>query len=110
MGWYPLLQATGFLGAGPDRYAYATFLLLESVALFGLGAALHWKRNFFGGGLALVADVLILLVDPLRGMNTWYLVAIVGFIMIGLVVFVEQRRKKIPLWLDEWRQRLEQWD
>jgi hypothetical protein len=26
------------------------------------------------------------------------------------VVFIEQRRQQIPLWLDEWRLRLETWD
>ncbi|MBA2448062.1 MAG: hypothetical protein H0V51_08555 [Chloroflexi bacterium] len=105
-----LLQAVGFLGAGFDRYAYDTFLLLESVALLGLGAVLRWRRTFFGASLALVADVLILLSDPLRAVNTWYLVAIIGLAMIGVVVFVEQRRQQIPLWLDAWRQRLESWD
>lgn len=80
------------------------------VALLGLGAILRWRRTFFGSGLALVADVLILLSDPLRAVNTWYLVAIIGLAMIGVVVFVEQRRQQIPFWLDEWRQRLERWD
>jgi len=105
-----LVQAVGFLGAGFDRYVYDTFLLVESVSLFGLGALLRWRKTFFGGGLTLVADVLILLADPLRAMNTWYLVAIIGLGMIGVVVFVEQRRQQIPVWLDEWRQRLETWD
>ena len=105
-----LVQAVGFLGAGFDRYVYDTFLLIESVGLFGLGALLRWRKTFFGGGLALVADVLILLADPVRAMSTWYLVAIIGLGMIGVVVFVEQRRQQIPLWLDEWRQRLETWD
>ncbi|MBI4497027.1 MAG: hypothetical protein HY689_03890 [Chloroflexi bacterium] len=105
-----VVQALGFLGAGFDRYAYDGFLLFESLALFGLGAALRWKRTFFGGSLALVVDVLILLSDPVRAMNRWYLMAIVGFTMIGLVIFLEQRRQQIPVWLDAWRQRLEVWD
>jgi hypothetical protein len=104
-----LLQATGFLGAGAGRHVYDVFLFFESLALFGLGAALRWRKTFFGGGLAVVAGVFILLADPLRAMNTWYLVAIAGMAMIGLVILVEQRRQQIPLWLDEWRQRLETW-
>ena len=43
-------------------------------------------------------------------MNTWYLMALIGFVMIGLVTFLEQRRQQIPLWIDEVRQRLEKWD
>jgi hypothetical protein len=105
-----LLQAIGLLGAGTERYTYATFLLLESVAIFGLGVALHWRRTFFAGILALLLDVGILLADPIRAMNTWYLVALIGIVMIALVVFVEQRRKQIPFWIDEWRLRLETWD
>lgn len=105
-----LLQAVGFLGAGADRYAYGAFLFVESLALFGLGAMLRWTKLFFGGAIVLVADVGILLADPLRSMNTWYLAAIVGLLMVALVVFVEQKRKQIPAWLDEWRARLETWD
>jgi hypothetical protein len=103
-------QAVGFMGAGHDRYFYATLLLLQSAALFGLGALLHWRATFFAGALALVLDVAILLADPIRSMNTWYLVAVIGFVMIGTVLFVERQRQRIPFWLDQWRQRLETWD
>ncbi|MBI4491537.1 MAG: hypothetical protein HY690_01945 [Chloroflexi bacterium] len=105
-----LLQAVGFLGASHGRYVYDTFLFFESLALFSLGAVLHWKRPFFGGLLALVVDVGILLSDPIRATNTWYLLAIAGSAMIGLVLFVERKRTQIPLWIDDWRQRLETWD
>ncbi len=43
-------------------------------------------------------------------MNTWYLIAIVGFTMIALVIVIEQRRQQIPIWLGAWRTRLEEWD
>ncbi len=105
-----LVQGCGGLGVGNDRYSYDTFLLLESVAVFGLGAVLHWKRLFFAACGALVVDVCILLVDPVRSMQAWYLVAIIGFAMIALVVFLEQRRQQIPLWIDEVRLRLDAWD
>jgi len=105
-----LPQAVGFMGAGHDRYFYDTFLLVQSLALVAGGALLRWKRSFFGGSLALVADVVILLADPVRATNTWYLVGIIGLGMIGIVVFIERQRQRIPLWVDEWRQRLETWD
>jgi hypothetical protein len=105
-----LVQGCGGLGVGADRYNYDTFLLLESVAVFGLGALLRWKRTFVAACGALVADVFILLADPLRAMNTWYLMATIGCAMIVLVIFLEQRRQQIPLWIDEVRLRLEAWD
>ncbi len=104
-----LVQGCGGLGAGDDRFSYDTFLLLESVVVFGLASALRWKRLFFAACGALVADTGILLVDPLRSMPAWYLMAAIGFAMIGLVVFLEQRRQQIPLWIDEVRLHLDTW-
>jgi hypothetical protein len=106
----PRLQAGGWFGAGLERYVCETFLLLESLALIGLGAALHWKRSFFGGSLAMVADVCLLLADPVRAMNTWYLVLAIGLAMVGLVVFIERYRQRIPAWVGDWRQWLEVWE
>jgi len=42
--------------------------------------------------------------------NTWYLIASIGCAMIGLVIFLEQRRQQIPLWIDDVRLRLDAWD
>jgi hypothetical protein len=104
-----LLQAVGLLGAEAERYAYDTFLLVESTAMFALGASLHWKKLFFAGAAALITDVFIMLADPVRAMNTWYLVALIGFVMIGLVLLAEKRRREIPIWFDQWRQRMDSW-
>ncbi len=71
---------------------------------------LRWRYTFFAGALALVIDVGILLVDPLRALNTWYLVALIGLALIGAVIWIERQRQKIPLWLEELRARLETWD
>jgi hypothetical protein len=105
-----LVLAMGYADAGVDRFVWDTLLLVEGVAVLALGASLHWRRSFFCGGLAMFVAVLILLADPLRGLNTWYLVAIIGLLMISAVVFLEQRRQRIPFWLNTWRQRLEVWD
>jgi hypothetical protein len=105
-----LIQAVGFMGDGHDRYVYATFLLLESAGLLALGAVLRWRYTFFLGAVALVADVIILLADPLRALNTWYLVALIGLVLIGAVIWIERQRQQIPLWLEAWRARLENWD
>jgi hypothetical protein len=105
-----LLQAVGFIGDGHDRYVYDTFLLLESAVILALGAVLRWRYTFFLGAVALVADVIILLADPLRALNTWYLVALIGLMLIGAVIWIERQRQQIPLWLEAWRVRLEHWD
>jgi hypothetical protein len=105
-----LAQAAGVQDAGAERYVYDVVLLFESLALFALGAALRWRKTCFGSILALVADVVIVLADPIRAMNTWYLLALVGFSMLGVVIFIEQRRQRIPVWINDWRLRLEAWD
>jgi hypothetical protein len=105
-----LWQALGGMAAPGDHYAYATLVLFEGVALFGLGALVHWKRTFFAAGSTIVVDVFILLAHPMHTLSTWYLVGLVGCLMVGLVVFLEQRRQQIPLWLDQVRLRLEAWD
>jgi len=105
-----LLQATGFLGAGPARYGYDAFLLVESLAIFGLGALLRWQRTFYAGAVAAVVDALVLLADPVRAINTWYLLGAAGLTMMGLVIFIEQRRRQIPRWIEAWRAYLEAWD
>jgi len=105
-----LRQATGFLGAGPARYGYDAFLLVESLAIFGLGALLRWQRTFYAGASAAVVDALVLLADPVRAVNTWYLLGAAGLTMMGLVIFIEQRRQQIPRWIEAWRAHLEAWD
>jgi hypothetical protein len=105
-----LVQACGGFGVGDGRFGYDTLLLLESAVVIGAGAVLRWRRLFFAACGVLVTDVCILLIDPVRSMPAWYLMAIIGFAMIGLVMFLEQRRQKIPLWMDDVRERLETWD
>jgi hypothetical protein len=104
-----LAQALGNGDNNVAPLAYQVFLFFESLAVFGLGAVLHWKRSLFAGSAALVVDVGIVLANPLSALNTWYLMGIVGLLMIGLVIFLEEERRKIPLWIDQYRHRLETW-
>ena len=107
---FTLVQGCGGFGVGDGRFGYDTFLLLESAVVFGAGAVLRWRRLLFAACGTLVTDVGILLIDPVRSMPAWYMVAMIGFAMIGLVMFLEQRRQRIPLWIDDVRERLETWD
>jgi hypothetical protein len=104
------VQGVGLLGNGLDRYVYDAFLLFEGAGLLALGALLHWKRSFAAGSIAVVVAVGALLADPIGAMNTWYLMALLGLTMIGVVIFLEERRRQIPQWLGAWRLRLEHWE
>jgi hypothetical protein len=69
----------------------------------------HWWRALFGGAGAAIVAVLILGGEPLQSVNTWYLIASLGLLMIGAVAFLERRRQHLPVWRDAWRERFETW-
>ena len=104
------LQATGMLADGLNHMAYDLFLLGEGLSVVAAGALLRWRTPFFGGGTAVIAAVALLLADPLRAAASWYLLFLLGAALIGLVVFLEQKRQQIPLWIDDVRLRLETWN
>ena len=103
------LQATGMLADGLNHMAYDLFLLGEGLAVVAAGALLRWRMPFFAGAGAVVVAVALLLADPLRAAASWYLLFLLGAALIGLVVFLEQKRQQIPLWIDDVRLRLEAW-
>jgi hypothetical protein len=104
-----LLQSVGYADDGVGRVPYAVGLIAEGLVVLGLGALLHWWRSLFSGAGAVVIAVLVLLVEPLKSIDTWYLIGSIGMLMIAGVVFLERRRQQIPIWLDGWRERLESW-
>jgi hypothetical protein len=104
-----LLQSLGYASDGVGRVPYAVELIAEGLVVLGLGALVHWWRSLFGGAGAVVLAVLVLLVEPLKSIDTWYLIGSIGMLMIAGVVFLERRRQQIPIWLDGWRERLENW-
>ncbi len=104
-----LLQALGQFDAVGSRLPYEVILLLEGVAILAYGAALRWTNTFFAGGAAIVAGTLIVMAGPLSDLSVVYLILLIGCAMIAAVVFLEQRRREIPLWIDEVRVRLETW-
>jgi hypothetical protein len=104
-----LLQSQGYAGAGVDRLQYAVEMIVQGLVVLGLGALAHWWRSLFAGAGAVVVAVLILLAEPLKSVDTWYLIGSIGMLMIAGVVFLERRRQQIPTWLDGWRERLESW-
>jgi hypothetical protein len=103
------IQSLGMLGAGEERYEYALLLMVQALGIFGLSAIVHWRIAFFAGISGTVVSIAVFLEQPLRSMNTWYLVLIIGVIMLIVVGFIERRRQEIPVWFGDWRKRLESW-
>jgi hypothetical protein len=103
------LQSLGIPATDVDRYEYALLLLLQSLAVFGLSAIVHWRNAFFAGIAGTVISVGVFLEQPVRSMNTWYLVLAIGIVMLIIVGFIERRRREIPFWIEDWRKRMESW-
>lgn len=74
-----------------------------------LGALWRRRRLFLAGIAGVVACVAIPLIDPLRALNVWHLVALAGLVLLALVWAVEQRRRQLNPRAGEWRRRLEEW-
>ena len=104
-----LLQALGQGDAVGSHVSYEVILLLEGTAILIVGAVLRWTNTFFAGGAAIVVGTLIVMSGPLSNLSVVYLILLIGCAMIGAVIFLEQRRREIPLWIDEVRLRLEAW-
>jgi hypothetical protein len=92
-----------------ERYTYDVALIVEGLAVLGIGAVLHWWRSLFAGAAAAASGVLILLAEPLAAVNTWYLIGGLGLLLIGGVVLLERRRQQIPTLVEGWREHLETW-
>jgi len=92
-----------------NHVSYEVILVLEGAAILIAGALLRWTNTFFAGGAAIVVGTLIVMAGPLSNLSVVYLILLIGCAMIGAVVFLEQRRREIPLWIDEVRVKLETW-
>ena len=105
-------QAAGFLGPEYERTVYSLLLLVQSVVFIFLGARLGWKKSFFGGGAAMVADIVLMLLDPVRALMAWgFWVTLFAFGVLLVVVVValywwrDQKALHVTL-----HQTLDSWD
>jgi hypothetical protein len=105
-----LAQSVGALNGDLDRHLYVVLFLGESLALAWLGAALRWRRTFSAGLLGAACAAVILIAEPLRAVDTWYVLASAGLVLIAVVLLLERRRQHLERWLGSWRQAVEAWD
>jgi len=105
-----LLQALGLMADGLPASFYDLVVMGEGIVALLLGGALHWRKTLYLGAAALCIDGGLIAYEPLRAINTWYIVAIVGLALIGGVVAIEKRRQQIVALVDGWRRLQEAWD
>ncbi len=105
-----LPQALGFAANGVPASAYDLMVLAEGLVLLWVGDTLRWKDTLTAGALALGADALLIVAQPLRAIDTWYAMAIAGLAIIGFVIAVEKKRQGLATLFGQWRRVRETWD
>jgi len=105
-----LLQALGYAANGVPASGYDLVALAEGLVLLWVGDTLRWKDTLTAGALALGADALLIVAQPLRAIDTWYAMAIAGLAIIGFVIAVEKKRQGLATLFGQWRRVRETWD
>ena len=105
-----LLQALGILADRTPSSVYDLIIIGEGDLLLALGASLRWKRTLTAAAVALGIDAILIAIKPLRALNTWYVVAIVGLALIGTVIVIEKKRQGIVTLVGRWRRVQETWE
>ena len=103
-------QAAGFLGPTYSRNLYGTVLLVQCGVFLALGAALCWKKTFFGAVAMTLADAVLLALDPWGSLDVWFKIALASMLLFGILTFLYWKRQQMQTWLDSQRQEMEAWD
>ena len=110
-----LLQSLGLFTDGVPHQWYGLLLFFESLGLVLWGQMAQWKRPFFGGMAAFLANLAVLLFDPLgegpvSPVILWSVFGAVGTALIGGAVYLERNREKSAMAIQQLIDRLETWD
>ena len=102
----PLLLATGLATSefAPEWNRRVLFGL--GLASIAGGLALQWKRAFFAGIAAFLANLLLLLTEPEDSVVQWVAFGGLGVVMMVVGLWAEQHRSS----LTRWWQLIERWD
>ena len=79
---------------GTARHADGVLFLCQALALLALGAWLRWRGSFLGGVVGTATATALLLIDPLRAVDAWYLVGAAGAGIVAAAVVAERRRQR----------------
>jgi hypothetical protein len=110
-----LLQSLGLFTDGVPQQWYGMLLFFESLGVVLWGLMVQWKRPFFGGMAAFLANLAVLLFDPLgegpvSPVILWSVFGAVGTALIGGAVYLERNREKSAMAFQQLIDRLETWD
>ena len=94
-----LLQSLGIYTDGISNQIYGLILFFETLLFTMGGVVLRWKRTFFIGVITFVANLAVLLFDPLsRGTLSptvmWSIFLSVGLFLVVIAVYLERNREK----------------
>ena len=108
------LQSLGLFTHGVNPYVYGSILVLESLAVIGWGAALRWKRPFFGGIAAFTVNLVVLVFNPLvqAGSPTlmWAIFGGLGAVLLAAAAYLERNREKTTAAFRRIADRLDAWE
>ena len=94
-----LLQSLGLFTNDVNHQLYSLLLFFESLLVVLWGLSVRWKRPLFGGIAAFIANLAILLFDPLgegpvSATILWAVFGGVGIALVGSAVYLERNRER----------------
>ena len=94
-----LLQSLGLFTDDVNHQFYSLFLFFESLLVVIWGLSIRWKRPFFGGIAAFIANLAVLLFDPLgegpvSATILWSVFGAVGISLVAGAVYLERNRER----------------
>lgn len=94
-----------------DRVAmgYAVALCGESLLLLGYGVLRKLRVPFVGGMIFFVVGVIWLSIDPLMAANKWVVLGLLGLLMVGIYVLLEEKQEQLVQASRAWMEQLKEW-
>lgn len=105
-----LLGSSLWQSLGPSGFPYAVLLAIEALLVVWFGAAQRVRRHFFGGLGALLVNVIVQSINPVRALDKTVLFLSLGVLLVVTAILAERRREQIIRTTRAWWTRLEAWE
>ena len=110
-----LLQSLGLFTDGVNHQVYSLFLFFESLLVVIWGLSVRWRRPFFGGIAAFIANLVVLLFDPLgegpvSATILWAVFGAIGISLVASAVYLERNRERSSAAFRKLIDQLSRWD